>query len=195
MDYGQLTDNQGRKADFRNCIIIMTSNAGARELEKGSIGFGDDTPANMEASIKDAVSREFPPEFRNRLDAVIPFNYLDLEVAKQVCQKEINKLAQRMKEKKVLLTVTDSCLAYLTELGYSKEFGARNIARTVEEEIANNLVDEVLFGKLEKGGVVTADVKNSKNSKNSKSTKATSSSTNTKNGITFIYGKKENQAH
>ena len=184
MDYGQLTDNQGRKADFRSCIIIMTSNAGARELEKGSIGFGDDTPADMEASLKDAVSREFPPEFRNRLDAVIPFNYLDIEVAKKVCRKEVNRLAQRMKEKKVNLSVTDKALEYLTELGYSKEFGARNIARTVEDEIADRLVDEVLFGKLEKGGDVTADYKNSGRSKdhNKKS----------QNGIIFRYGKEDN---
>ena len=173
MDYGQLTDNQGRKADFRSCIIIMTSNAGARELERGSIGFGDDTPTNMEASLKDAVSREFPPEFRNRLDAVIPFNYLDLEVAKQVCRKEVERLTARMKEKRVQLTVTDRALQYITELGYSKEFGARNIARTVEDEIADKLVDEVLFGRLEKGGDVKADIKNSKKS----------------DGITFIYGK------
>ena len=175
MDYGQLTDNQGRKADFRSCIIIMTSNAGARDIEKGSIGFGDDTPSNIEASLKDAVSREFPPEFRNRLDAVIPFNYLDIEVAKQVCRKEIDRLSQRMKEKKVHLTVTDHAVEYITELGYSREFGARNIARTVEEEIANNLVDEVLFGKLEKGGAVTVDYKNS---------------TKLKNGLTFTYGQK-----
>ena len=169
MDYGQLTDNQGRKADFRSCIIIMTSNAGARELERGSIGFGDDTPADTEASLKDAVSREFPPEFRNRLDAVIPFNYLDIEVAKKVCRKEVDRLAQRMKEKKVQLTVTESAIQYLTELGYSKEFGARNIARTVEDEIADRLVDEVLFGKLEKGGAVTAK--------------------KSQNGIIFSYGK------
>ena len=178
MDYGQLTDNQGRKADFRSCIIIMTSNAGARDLEKGSIGFGGDKDggvsfAELEASLTDAVNREFPPEFRNRLDAVIPFNYLDLEVAKQVCRKEVARLAERMKEKKVQLTVTDRALAYITELGYSKEFGARNIARTVEDEIADKLVDEVLFGRLEKGGAVTADLKNSKKS----------------HGITFIYGK------
>lgn len=169
MDYGQLTDNQGRKADFRSCIIIMTSNAGARDLEKGSIGFGGQTSTDVSASLNDAVNREFPPEFRNRLDAVIPFNYLDMEVAKQVCRKEVTRLAERMKEKKVVLTVTDRCLTHLTELGYSKEFGARNITRTVEDEIADRLVDEVLFGKLEKGGSVTADYK--------------------KNGITFTYGK------
>ena len=172
MDYGQLTDNQGRKADFRSCIIIMTSNAGARDLEKGSIGFGGETDStNLEASLKDAVNREFPPEFRNRLDAVIPFNYLDIEVAKLVCRKEITRLAERMLEKKVRLTVTDRAVAYITEKGYSKEFGARNIARTVEDEIADKLVDEVLFGKLEKGGDITADYMNSKS------------------GIKFIYGK------
>ncbi len=177
MDYGQLTDNQGRKADFRSCIIIMTSNAGARDLEKGSIGFGGQASTDVGASLNDAVNREFPPEFRNRLDAVIPFNYLDIEVAKQVCRKEITRLAERMKEKKVILSVTDSAVQYITEKGYSKEFGARNIARTVENEIADKLVDEVLFGKLEKGGSVTADFKNTKNSKKSQ------------NGISFIYGK------
>ena len=177
MDYGQLTDNQGRKADFRSCIIIMTSNAGARDLERGSIGFGGATSTDVSASLNDAVNREFPPEFRNRLDAVIPFNYLDIEVAKQVCRKEVSRLADRMKEKKVLLTVTDSAVQYITELGYSKEFGARNIARTVEDEIADKLVDEVLFGKLEKGGYVTADFKPSGKSKKSQ------------NGIIFTYGK------
>ncbi len=171
LDYGQLTDNQGRKADFRSCIIIMTSNAGARDLEKGNIGFGGATSnANLEASLKEAVDREFPPEFRNRLDAVIPFNFLDFEVAKQVCQKEIKKLADRMLQKKVILEVTDKCVEMLTEKGYSKEFGARNIARTVEDEIADKIVDEVLFGKLEKGGKVKADCK--------------------KNEITFTYDKK-----
>ena len=151
----------------------MTSNAGARDLEKGSIGFGGGPGgtsfADLEASLNDAVNREFPPEFRNRLDAVIPFNYLDLEVAKQVCRKEITRLALRMKEKKVNLSVTERAVEHITELGYSKEFGARNIARTVEDEIADKLVDEVLFGRLEKGGDVTADFK--------------------KKSITFTYGK------
>ena len=159
MDYGQLTDNQGRKADFRSCIIIMTSNAGARDLEKGEIGFGGQSDTDVEASLSEAVNKEFPPEFRNRLDAVIPFNYLDFEVAKMVCQKEIEKLAGRMSEKNVELSVTPKALIEITNKGYSKEFGARNIARTVENEIANQLVDEVLFGSLENGGKVTADFK------------------------------------
>lgn len=157
LDYGSLTDNQGRKADFRNCIIIMTSNAGARDLEKQGIGFGSENNDNLEASLKEAVDKEFPPEFRNRLDAVIPFGYLDMEIVRKVCQKEIARLAKRMAEKKVILTVTDSCLDYLTKEGYSKEFGARNVARTVEDKIADQLVDEVLFGKLEKGGKCQVD--------------------------------------
>lgn len=157
MDYGQLTDNQGRKADFRSCIIIMTSNAGARELERSGIGFGSQSNKNTQASLFEAVNKEFPPEFRNRLDAVIPFNSLDIAVAKKVCKKEIGKLAEHMLAKKVHLTVTDRCADFLTEKGYSREFGARNIARTVEDQIASQLVDEVLFGQLEKGGKVTAD--------------------------------------
>ncbi len=155
MDYGVLTDTQGKKADFRNCIIIMTSNAGARDMEKPEIGFGSTSKDN--SSLLEAVNRQFPPEFRNRLDAVIPFNHLDLEIAKKVCQKEINNLANRMKANKVNLSVTEPAVNYLTQAGYSKEFGARNIARTIEEKIANELVDEVLFGKLEKGGNVTVD--------------------------------------
>lgn len=162
MDYGQLTDNQGRKADFRNCIIIMTSNAGARDLERPGIGFGSTKSDNIEASLSEAVNKEFPPEFRNRLDAIIPFNYLDIEVAKKVCRKEVVRLADRMAAKKVELTVTDKALDFITAAGYSKEFGARNIARTVEDLIANQLVDEVLFGRLEKGGKVTADEKQDK---------------------------------
>ena len=177
MDYGILTDNQGRKSDFRNCIIIMTSNAGARDMERSGIGFGTQDAAFDEATLTEAVNREFPPEFRNRLDAVVPFGYLDKKIVRMVCQKEIFKLAQRIKKKKIVLTVTDKCIDYLTELGYSKEFGARNMARTIEEKIANPLVDEVLFGKLAKGGSVTADYKNAKS------------------GISFVYGKENNQTH
>lgn len=158
MDYGQLTDNQGRKADFRSCIIIMTSNAGARDLEKGNIGFGSDELKNVEASLNEAVNKTFPPEFRNRLDSVIPFNYLDFEIAKQVCQKEIANLSKRLLQKKVSLEVSSECIELLSKKGYSKEFGARNIARTIENEIADKLVDEVLFGSLAKGGKAIAKI-------------------------------------
>lgn len=162
MDYGILTDNQGRKADFRSCIIIMTSNAGARDIEKPGIGFGSEISDDAELILTDAVNKEFSPEFRNRLDAVIPFNYLSMEVAKMVCKKEIAKLAARIKPKKIELTATQKCIDYLTEQGYSKEFGARNMARTIENLIANPLVDEVLFGALKNGGSVTADLKKEK---------------------------------
>ena len=158
MDYGQLTDNQGRKADFRSCIIIMTSNAGARDLEKGNIGFGSDELKNVEASLNEAVNKTFPPEFRNRLDSVIPFNYLDFEIAKRVCQKEISNLSKRLLQKKVSLEVSPECIDFLSKKGYSKEFGARNIARTIENEIADKLVDEVLFGSLAKGGNAIAKI-------------------------------------
>ena len=162
MDYGILTDNQGRKSDFRSCIIIMTSNAGARDIEKPGIGFGSEISDDAELILADAVNKEFSPEFRNRLDAVIPFNYLSMEVAKMVCKKEIAKLAARIKTKKIELTATQKCIDYLTEQGYSKEFGARNMARTIENQIANPLVDEVLFGALKNGGSVTADLKKGK---------------------------------
>lgn len=162
MDYGILTDNQGRKSDFRSCMIIMTSNAGARDMEKPGIGFGTDSADSSEAILNEAVNKEFSPEFRNRLDSVIPFNHLTREVVRLVACKEVSKLAQRMKNKKVELTVTDSCIDYLTEEGFSKEFGARNMSRTVEDLLANALVDEVLFGSLEKGGKVKADYKNGK---------------------------------
>ena len=174
MDYGVLTDNQGRKSDFRNCIIIMTSNAGAREMERAGIGFGTQDSNFDEATLMEAVNRQFAPEFRNRLDAVVPFGYLDKKIVRMVCQKEIIKLAQRVKAKKITLTVTPKCIDYLTDEGYSKEFGARNMARVIEEKIANPLVDEVLFGKLSKGGSVTADYRNAKS------------------GVTFSYGKENN---
>ncbi|MCI7114378.1 MAG: AAA family ATPase, partial [Treponema porcinum] len=166
MDYGILTDNQGRKADFRNCIVIMTSNAGARDLEKNKVGFGAAEFSgvydvqNESASLKEAVEKEFPPEFRNRLDAVIPFAHLEKDIVLSVVSKECEKLARRLSAKKVRLAVTSECKQYLAETGYSRQFGARNLSRTVEEKIAAPLVDEVLFGQLSRGGTVIADVDN-----------------------------------
>ena len=165
MDYGQLTDNQGRKADFRNTIIIMTSNAGARDMEKGSIGFADEASANdaknNEASLKEAVNEAFSPEFRNRLDAIITFSHLSREVTENIARKEIEKIAARLAQT-ITLTATDDAVSYIARTGYSKEFGARNISRVAENEIASPLVDEVLFGKLANGGKVTVTMKNEK---------------------------------
>jgi ATP-dependent Clp protease ATP-binding subunit ClpA len=159
LDYGVLTDNQGRKADFRSCIIIMTSNAGARDMEKGSIGFGGSavSSAGDAAALREAVNRTFPPEFRNRLDAVIPFAHLGSDMLRAIAAKECAVLSGRLVSKKVILSVTDAALTYLASAGYSREFGARNIGRTVDEQIATPLVDEVLFGRLAGGGRVTAD--------------------------------------
>ncbi len=155
MDYAQLTDNQGRKADFRNCIIIMTSNAGARNVEKSLIGFGERFEGA--SAILEAVEKEFSPEFRNRLDAVIPFAYLEKNVISDIVRKEISRINAQLTEKNIILELTEKCINYLVETGYKKEFGARNISRTVEHKISDALVDEVLFGKLKKGGKVLCD--------------------------------------
>ncbi|MCR5607379.1 MAG: ATP-dependent Clp protease ATP-binding subunit ClpA [Treponema sp.] len=159
MDYGFLTDNQGRKADFRSCIIIMTSNAGARDMEKSSIGFGSEN-ADEKFSLEAAVKEVFSPEFRNRLDATVPFEHLGKNIISDIVNKEISKLASRLASKNVTLVVDENAVLYLSDIGYSKEFGARNIARTVEEKIASPLVDEVLFGKLSNGGKVFVSLKN-----------------------------------
>ncbi len=160
MDYGTLTDNQGRKADFRNCIIIMTSNAGARDMEKGSVGFGTGSfsASDDRATLKEAVDKAFSPEFRNRLDSVIPFFHLSTEITNDIVRKNILQIEKRLAEKNVKLEVSDAAVSYIAEKGYSREFGARNIARTAEELIASPLVDELLFGKLSDGGHVSIDV-------------------------------------
>lgn len=163
MDYGILTDNQGRKADFKNCMIIMTSNAGARDMEKGSVGFSGgstiDDAKNDSATLNEAVEKEFSPEFRNRLDAIITFAHLPKEITQDIARKEIKKIAERLATKNVELTATDQAVALIAEKGYSREFGARNIARTAENLIASPLVDELLFGKLSGGGKVGLGVK------------------------------------
>jgi ATP-dependent Clp protease ATP-binding subunit ClpA len=161
LDYGQLTDGKGRKADFRNCIIIMTSNAGAREMEKGSIGFDREEKnqcKDSEVCFKEAVERTFSPEFRNRLDAVITFNYLKKDTAFFIAKKEIEKIAQRLSSKKIKLEVTYAVISFIAQKGFNQNYGARNITRSAETLITEPLTDEVLFGKLSKGGKVKADL-------------------------------------
>jgi len=150
MDYATLTDNQGRKADFRNVIFIMTSNAGAREIGKSMIGFGD---REVSASaISEAVEKAFTPEFRNRLDAVVGFGHLSKEIMISIVRKELDSVRSRLVERKVTLEVPDDAVAFLAEKGYSPEFGARNVARVIEDLITTPLVDMVLFGELSSGG-------------------------------------------
>jgi ATP-dependent Clp protease ATP-binding subunit ClpA len=155
MDYATLTDNNGRKADFRNVVLIMTSNAGARDIGKNLIGFGD--RIQDESAVDGAVEKIFTPEFRNRLDAVVRFGHLSKEIMISIAGKELELFKKQLLEKKVRLEVTDACVAMLAEEGYSREFGARNIGRVVEEKIKSFFVDEVLFGSLSSGGAARVD--------------------------------------
>lgn len=156
MDYATLTDNTGKKADFRNVIIIMTSNAGAREIGKKQVGF--DERHVKEDAIDSAVERIFSPEFRNRLDSIVTFNDLDEKIILDIVGKEINKFAAQLAEKNVTLEVTDECRKWLADKGYSREFGAREIGRLVQDKLKKFFVDEVLFGRLANGGHAVAEV-------------------------------------
>jgi len=156
MDYATLTDNTGKKADFRNVIILMTSNAGAREIGRQAIGFGG-KEMNQDAVFV-AVERIFSPEFRNRLDAVINFNALTNEVVLMIVEKAIRDFNKQLQDKGVELEVSEACLAWLASRGYSPEFGAREIARLVQDKIKRFFVDEVLFGSLQQGGKAYADI-------------------------------------
>jgi ATP-dependent Clp protease ATP-binding subunit ClpA len=158
MDYATLTDNNGKKADFRNIILIMTSNAGARELGKPLVGFGERSVS--EEAVFDAVQRIFSPEFRNRLDAVVKFNALDHAVVLQVVGKVIREFQEELAVKKVTLEVSPECREWLAAKGYSQDFGAREIARLVSTKLKDFFVDEILFGRLSGGGSARADVVN-----------------------------------
>lgn len=156
MDYATLTDNNGRKADFRNVIIIMTSNAGARNIGRSEIGFGQRKISRT--AVTDAVKKIFAPEFRNRLDAVVTFSNLTKPVVVDIVRKQIQEFRERLEEKKVTLDLTPQALDWLAEKGYSDEFGAREIGRLIQEKLKDFFVNEVLFGRLVDGGAVTADV-------------------------------------
>jgi len=157
MDYATLTDNAGKKADFRNVIIIMTSNAGARKLGKPQIGF-DDTVTN-ESAISTAVEKFFSPEFRNRLDAVVTFGKLTEDHVMLIVKKNIKLFQVQLAEKKITLKISPKCYRWLAQKGYSKLFGAREVARLIQDKVKSWIVDEVLFGSLMKGGMVQADIK------------------------------------
>jgi ATP-dependent Clp protease ATP-binding subunit ClpA len=151
MDYGKLTDNNGKTIDFRNTIIIMTSNAGAADAAKPSIGFGDLTRGGED---KEAVSRTFSPEFRNRLDAMVPFAHLSHDVVRQVVDKFISKLEAQLAERNVTISLDDEARDYLATEGYDRQNGARPLGRLITEKVKKPLADEVLFGRLSKGGRV-----------------------------------------
>ncbi|MBN2088836.1 ATP-dependent Clp protease ATP-binding subunit ClpA [candidate division KSB1 bacterium] len=158
MDHGTLTDNSGRRADFRNIILIMTSNAGAREMTVRNIGFGD--VANTKN--RQAIEKQFSPEFRNRLDAIIYFNHLTAEIVEKIVLKFIGELEMQLSEKKVKIELSNPALQWLAQKGYDPNFGARPLDRLIQENIKTTLADEILFGHLQKGGKVLIDLKDEK---------------------------------
>ncbi|MCK5505952.1 MAG: AAA family ATPase, partial [Thermodesulfovibrionia bacterium] len=161
MDYATLTDNNGKKADFRNVILIMTSNAGTNEMGKISIGFGDRIK-DTRAKGKDAINKLFSAEFRNRLDSTITFNSLTPEIMKKVVDKFMHELQQQLSRKKVVITLSDNARDRLSEYGYDPQNGARPLGRLIQTEITDVLTEEVLFGKLLKGGKVHIDSEKNK---------------------------------
>ena len=155
MDSATLTDNNGRKADFRNVVLIMTTNAGAYEMAATSIGFGGSGEQNKDGSK--AIERTFTPEFRNRLDAWISFGHLSLKVIEQVVDKFIAELEEQLADKKVTFKLTDAGRGWLAKHGYDKTYGARPMGRLIDRQIRKPMADEILFGKLQHGGLVHVD--------------------------------------
>ena len=157
MDNGRLTDHHGKTVDFRNVILIMTTNAGASDMAKEGIGFG--TNISKEDAGEEAVKAMFAPEFRNRLDATVPFGYLPPEVVAMVVDKFILQLELQLADQNVHIKLDDEARAWLTERGYDKLYGARPMGRVIQEKIKQPLADELLFGKLVNGGEVAVHIK------------------------------------
>jgi len=155
MDHGTLTDHNGKKIDFRNVILIMTTNAGASEMAKAAIGFGS---SKRTGEDEEALTRLFTPEFRNRLDAIIPFAALPTAVIHKVVQKFIMQLEAQLSERNVTFDLHEDAIAWLSEKGYDEKMGARPLSRVIQENIKKPLANEILFGKLKKGGVVNVTV-------------------------------------
>jgi len=154
MDHATLTDNNGKKADFRNVIMMMTSNAGSREMSSATIGFGDPSK-DSSGKGKQAVDKYFSPEFRNRLDGIITFNGLNREIMEQIVDKFMAEFAVQLAAKKVQLTYSDDARRWMAKKGFDPQYGARPLARVLQTDIKDVLADEILFGRLNKGGKVT----------------------------------------
>ena len=161
MDHATLTDSNGREADFRKVIIIMTSNVGSREMASQTIGFSK-SKFDTESKGKKAVKRFFTPEFRNRLDGIINFNSLDVEIMEKVVDKFISDIQDQLAVKKISLSLSNSARRWLAEKGHDPLYGARPLDRLLQKEIKDVLSDQILFGRLEKGGEVYIDLKNDK---------------------------------
>jgi ATP-dependent Clp protease ATP-binding subunit ClpA len=167
MDHAALTDNTGRKADFRNVVLILTSNAGSREMSAQSIGFheggtGDAYDERLRRAAagksKAAIEKVFSPEFRNRLDAIVTFRTLSASVMEQIVDKFVLQLEQQLAERHVAITLTDEARAWLAVKGYDPVFGARPLGRVIQKEVRDPLTDQILFGALEHGGTVTIGI-------------------------------------
>ena len=155
MDHGKLTDTNGREANFRNVIVVMTTNAGAAQAARRSIGFVEQSHAT---DAMEVIRRAFSPEFRNRLDAIIQFSSLDLDHILRVVDKFLIELEAQLQEKHVSLHVDADARRWLAEHGFDATMGARPMARVIQENVKRPLADELLFGKLANGGRVTIDV-------------------------------------
>jgi ATP-dependent Clp protease ATP-binding subunit ClpA len=163
MDYATLTDNAGKKADFKNVILIMTSNAGAKDVGKTLIGF-ENREIDKSAILKE-VDKVFLPEFRNRLDGVIVFNDIDIVMARKIVQKQLGLFEKKLREKHVSVEMTESCMEYLAKKGVNSKFGAREIQRAFNDEIKSIFVEEVLYGCLHNGGKAVIDIETDENDK------------------------------
>ncbi|MCH4023472.1 MAG: ATP-dependent Clp protease ATP-binding subunit ClpA [Acetobacter sp.] len=159
MDHGQLTDHNGKTVDFRNVILIMTTNAGAADLSKEALGFGR---MSREGEDEEAIKKIFTPEFRNRLDAIIPFRNLTQEIVGQVVEKFILQLEAQLADRNVTIEISSAAKEWLAERGYDRLYGARPLARVIQESIKKPLAEELLFGKLTKGGAVRINIHDGK---------------------------------
>ena len=155
MDNGKITGANGKEADARNCVLILTTNLGAKDSEKNTIGFGDDFEKEYEDG---ALKKFFAPEFRNRLDAVITFNKLGKEIMLKIVGKFLVELKDQVKDKNVKIEITDEALDYLVDKGFDPKMGARPLQRVIDAQIKRKLARELLFGDLKDGGVLIIDV-------------------------------------
>ncbi|MDE6771812.1 MAG: AAA family ATPase, partial [Muribaculaceae bacterium] len=156
MDYARLTDNKGNHADFRNVILIMTSNAGAQFAAQAKVGFGNNITAGD--SMMRQVKKTFKPEFINRLSATVIFNEMSRDMAVLILEKNIQRLREMLKEKKVTLTLSDEAMSFILDKGFTREYGARELERVINSQLKPLLMREILFGKLKKGGEAKVDV-------------------------------------
>lgn len=162
MDYATLTDNNGRKADFRHVTLLMTSNAGAREMSTKSIGFSQEAASDMSAKGLSAVEKLFSPEFRNRLDAIVPFESLSRDVMELIVDKNIKELNQQLVDKKISLSLSKSARSWLAQKGYDNIFGARPLSRVIQEEIKDPLAEKLLFEALDKKTTIKVELNKKK---------------------------------